>query len=205
MFSFSLPRISIFRKNKSLAKPIEKAESNSVAPLKNDFKSTKELFSYAKQRCIQALKQQEPYEHVVIADTRNNKVLAEFIGNSNSCDVSGIENLNLNKDYSVLIHGHPNSTPISICDMNVLLRNNLGQIIAVDKNGKFSLVAKASNFSENIENSYKKFKKEHFDLTEGMTCGHVYEMYNNAADYVLKKHAPLMGLRYISNYDYLRK
>ena len=204
MFPLFLRKFNILKKQN--IKPVQRQiKSVQTKPLQKDFRCTKDLFSYAKKRCIDALNNEAPYEHVVIADIKKNKVLTEFIGEENKCNIEGIENFNLDKENTVVIHGHSDSTPISVCDMYTLLKNNLRQIIAVDKKGQFSLVAKSPNMSNNIDAKYKKYAKEHYELTDEMTQNNVYELYNIATDYVLKKHTPLMGLRYISNYDYLRK
>ncbi len=204
MFSIKLPKISIL-KRKTPKFVSNKKQSIQAEPLQRDFRCTKDLFVYAKQRCIQALNQPEPYEHVVIADTKKNKVIVEYVGNSKYCRIDGFEKLNLDKQNTVLIHGHPSSTPISPGDIYTLLNSNLTQVVAINDKGNFSLVAKSTNFDKNVDKAYKRFRNDHFDLTSEMLFHNAYELYNNATDYMLKKHTPLMGLRYCSNYDYLRK
>ena len=175
-------------------------------PLQRTFSSTRDLFAYGKKRCIGALNGPNPYEHTVLADIKKNVVLTEFIGDSHSCNINGIENLNFDKENTVLMHGHTVNTPVSPADVKVLIDRNVSQVIAFTKNGQFSLVAKNREYSQKTsEEIYKNFRKEHSDLTEGTTLNNVYELYNMATDYTLKKYSPLMSLKYVSNYDYLRK
>ena len=48
---------------------------NQVEPLQTEFNSTKDMYAYAKGRCVDALKSKTPYEHTVLVDTKENKVL----------------------------------------------------------------------------------------------------------------------------------
>ena len=172
MFPLFLRKFNILKKQNT--KPVQRQiKSVQTKPLQKDFRCTKDLFSYAKKRCIDALNNEAPYEHVVIADIKKNKVLTEFIGEENKCNIEGIENFNLDKENTVVIHGHSDSTPISVCDMYTLLKNNLGQIIAIDKKGQFSLVAKTPNMSNDIDAKYKKF-----DETMALLAGYALLTYS---------------------------
>lgn len=195
--------INIFKKTKKISQAPHKTVSCMVEPLQTDFKSTKEMFAYAKTRCIKALKSQSPYEHVVLADIKQNRVLAEFKGNSGNCDISEISTMKLDKDNTVLLHGHPHSTPISSIDVSTMLNYPVTQVIAFDKNGKFSLVAKNIDRKDNVKKEFIKYRLEQCDMTEGLSINKAIDLYNYATDKILKKHAPLMGIRYVSNYDYL--
>ena len=176
-----------------------------IEPLKRDFESTKDLFTYARKRCVEALHSDKPYEHTVLVDTKQNKVIAEILGDTNSCSLDCIENLQFNKDYSILMHGHPSGTPISTADVSAVLNTPVNQVIAFDKDGKFSLVSKKIDKKPNVSKEFTNYKLEQYDLADGMTVNDEFELYNKATDYVLKKHAPLMGLRYLSNYAYALK
>ena len=206
MFSLSFPKLSLFKKSSSTLTPnSEKLMGVQTEPLQRTFSSTKDLFAYGKKRCMDALNSPSPYEHTVLADIKKNVVVTEFIGDSHSCNINGIENLNFDKENTVLMHGHPVNTPISPADVKVLIDRNVSQVIAFTKNGQFSLVAKSREYPQKTsEEIYKNFRKEHSDLTEGTTLNNVYELYNMATDHVLKKYSPLMNLKYVTNYDYLR-
>ena len=179
-----------------------KETSQLVEPLRNDFTSTKDMFTYAKKRCVDAINSAKPYEHTVLVDTKQNKVLAEFVGDANHCNLNGIEKMQLDKDNTILLHGHPVGTPISSADVSTILNTPVTQVIAFDKDGKFSLVAKKIDKKPNVSKEFNNFRLEQYDLADEMADNGQFELYNKATDYVLKKHAPLMGLRYLSNYAY---
>ena len=63
---------------KLVPKEIPQAE-NKVMPLQTEFKSTKELFQYAKSRCLEGIHNSQPYEHAVIVDTKKNRVIAPIL------------------------------------------------------------------------------------------------------------------------------
>ena len=196
-----LPSFNFFKRTKVTPTKV-KETSQLVEPLRNDFTSTKDMFTYAKKRCVDAINSAKPYEHTVLVDTKKNKVMAEFIGDANHCNLDGIEKMQLDKDNTILLHGHPVGTPISSADVSTILNTPVTQVIAFDKDGKFSLVAKKIDKKPNVSKEFNNFRLEQYDLADEMADNGQFELYNKATDYVLKKHAPLMGLRYISNYAY---
>lgn len=201
MFSFLIPKFSIFtKKQRPPVAPHKPASSNMVEPLQYQFSCTKDLFQYAKKRCVDALHSESPYEHVVVADIKKNKVLAEYKGNENSCNLDGFEKLEIDKDSTMLLHGHPEDFPLSSPDVNVLLKYNIGQVLAFDKNGKFSLMAKDVGYKPNKTKEFLDFRLEQYDVDEMCFSPKDKTLYCAVTDDILKKHAPLMGLRYVSNY-----
>lgn len=180
---------------------------NQIKPLKTHFKSTKEMYAYARKRCTDALKSNNPYEHTVVVDTKQNKVLAEYVGDKHACHTDNINSIVENPDYTISFHGHPDNYPISSPDVNFLLSSNINQEIAINETGHFSLVAKrlekpnkkdfdrAKEFYENavddIAMEYDGRKKE--------------EGYKVVCHLSLKEYANKMGLRYVTNYPYLKK
>lgn len=196
-----LPSFNFFKRTKVTPTKV-KETSQLVEPLRNDFTSTKDMFTYAKKRCVDAINSAKPYEHTVLVDTKKNKVLAEFVGDANHCNLNGIEKMQLDKDNTILLHGHPVGTPISSADVSTILNTPVTQVIAFDKDGKFSLVAKKIDKKPNVSKEFNNFRLEQYDLADEMADNGQFELYNKATDYVLKKHAPLMGLRYLSNYAY---
>ena len=175
---------------------------NRVCPAQTDFKSTKDLFLYVKNKCISALNSSTPYEYAVLADIKRNKVLAEYIGDAEKCPLDDLSKMHLDPQNSVIFHGHTESNPISPSDINVLLEYPLNQVVAFDKEGKFSIIAKTIETdmladtkkfqAYRIENSEESYGVKNTDLPfKSMSIHHV-----------LKKHAPLMGLRYISNFPF---
>ena len=179
---------------------------NQVDPIKNDFKSTKELFKYAKQRCIDGLNSEAPYEHAVLMDTRQNKVLAEYKGDADKCSLHNLASLIQHPADTVLMHGHPDSYPLSTTDVNLLIKYNVNQIIAVDKNGEFSLAAKLTDkpYDKMISDTKRAYNDEAVDLLydfDGHTNSELYRIMTHAN---LKHYANGMGLRYLTNYSYLK-
>lgn len=178
---------------------------NQVEPLITDCKSTKELLNYAKERCIEGLNSSQPYEHTVIIDTKQNKVLAEYKGDARQCRISNFESLVTNPDYTILIHGHPSSYPLSGTDVKVLLDSNVNQVIAVNKNGEFSLAAKRTikpdkKITESAKHSYQEEVTALLDDFYGHTDTEFYKVLVHGN---LKNHANDMGLRYLTNYSYI--
>ena len=102
MISFSFSKFKIF-KRKQLHVLSKNNPVLQIQPLQQKFRCTKDLFIYSKERCTRALKQEKPYEHVILADTKQNKVITEFIGNENQCKLDGIEKLNLDAKNNSLI------------------------------------------------------------------------------------------------------
>lgn len=77
-----------------------------------------------------------------MVDTKENKVLAEYVGDENNCKIDNFDMLVKNPDYTILVHGHPNSYPLSGADVSLLMKYNVNQVMAVNEKGEFSLVAK---------------------------------------------------------------
>lgn len=204
MFPFSIHKFSIFSKRRPpvlACKSVPNIASNKVEPLQYQFACTKDLFQYAKKRCIDALHSELPYEHVVIADIKKNKILAEYKGDENSCSFDGFDKLEINEDSTMLFHGHPEAFPISPPDVNLLLTYNVNQVLAFNSNGKFSLVAKNVGYKQD-KTEFLNFRLEQYDLDDMYSPGKDNSLYFAATNDILKKHAPLMGLRYVSNYPF---
>ncbi|MCR5265209.1 MAG: hypothetical protein K6E29_01280 [Cyanobacteria bacterium RUI128] len=193
---------ALAEQNKAFVRP-----PNQVDPERTDFASTKEMFGYAKERIIPKLEKEEPFEYTVVANIKDNKVLAEYTGEANSCSLANIDSLPLDEENVVLIHGHPDSFPISRADVRTLLKHKINQVIAIDKDGKFSMVARrrdvpvASLKSE----EYQVFSSE-IDANSD-TC---YDMPTNKllkhmTHYTLGHYSDRLGIRYITNYPYLKE
>lgn len=173
--------------------------SNKIKPLKIQFNSTKDLFEYSKNRCINALKQEQPYEHALIVDTKKNTVIAEYIGDSKKCKIEDLNQLDLDKQNTAIIHGHPDSTPISTTDVKTMLDSGVYQVVAFNSKGEFSIVSRTPR---NVENINKKLMDLSMDSYNEYPLSHT--IYNPFMHSMLSKHMPLMGLRYVSNYKCLK-
>ena len=188
-------------------KILVKRASNFVEPLQNSFKSTKEMFNYAKNRCIASLNSEGNPEHAVVMDLKNNKVLAEYIGNKETCNLYGFETLDINPEYTAVMHGHINSYPISTTDVNFLLNQNVNQVIAVDTNGQYSLVSKRPdcNYANKfIRKEFANYNNEAYDCKYSFGEKIESSLYKIFIHAILKEHAQKMNIRYWTNYGFLK-
>ncbi len=173
--------------------------SNKIKQPQMQFKSTKDLFVYSKNRCVNALKKEQPYEHALIVDTKKNMVIAEYIGDVRRCKIEDLNQLDLDKKNTAIIHGHPDNVPISSKDIKTMLNSGVYQVIAINSNGEFSLVAKTLKKDKNINKKFQEFKMDLYNEYK------LSPQENNLFTHdVLSKHIPLMGLRYVSNYKCLK-
>ena len=180
--------------------------ANQVDPERVDFKSTKEMLQYAKNKIVPPLETEKPYEYTVVANIKDNKVLAEYTGAEHKCTLENLESLPIDEENTVVIHGHPDSYPISSMDMTTLLKYKLNQVIAIDKNGQFSLVAKRAGVPAASVKS-KEFRAYDYacmDNTDMYMTIRSEKMLKELTHDTLTNHADKMGLRYVTNYDYLR-
>lgn len=194
---------------------------NFVEPAKRDFDSTKTMFEYAKQRCIETLKSKNS-EHAIIMNTKTNKVLGEFIGDSQCVPMSTFNDLNIDKSDIVVMHGHPKNFPLSYADVSFLRDTGIKSIIAVDINGEFSFVGRKYGLEKpkskiGLINLYNKKSETNREkrafLSYSATSCEDAEFFRNAKleegwkcaiHDTLKTYIPSMNLRYVTNYDYLK-
>lgn len=182
-------------------KEIPQAE-NKVMPLKTKFNSTKELFQYAKSRCLDGIHSPQPYEHAVVVDTKKNRVIAEYKGDANSCRMNDLPALDLDEKNTVIFHGHPVSYPLSTADLYTLIDSKASCNIAINPEGEFSLVYKRNDFQP--KKSKKEFKRFSMDTAEdSYTLKNKPEEYKLMLDYNLRTNSHKMGLRYVTNYNSL--
>lgn len=184
-----------------MPKEIPQAE-NKVMPLKTEFNSTKELFQYAKSRCLEGIHSPQPYEHAVIVDTKKNRVIAEYKGDENSCRMRDLPFLDLDEKNTVIFHGHPVDYPLSTTDLKTLIESKVSCNVAINPEGEFSLAYKRNNFRP--EKSRKEFTN--FSLSNSEDCLLLRDRpdeYKRMLDYNLRNNSPKMGLRYVTNYNSL--
>lgn len=192
---------ALAEQNKVMVRP-----PNQVDPERTDFSSTKEMFGYAKERVVPPLKTEKPFEYTVVANIKDNKVLAEYTGEANSCLLSNLDSLPLDEENVVLIHGHPDSFPISRADVRTLLEHKINQVIAIDKDGKFSMVSRRRDVPVVSLKSkeYEKFSSE-IDANSECCCDMTSDiMLKKMTHYTLGQCSGKLGLRYITNYPYLK-
>ena len=84
--------------------------------------------------------------------------MAKFIGDAKHFNLDGLEKMQLDKDNTILLHGHPVGTPISSADVSTILNTPVTQVIAFDKDGKFSLVAKKIDKKPNVSKEFNNFR-----------------------------------------------
>ena len=191
------------QQNKVLVRPI-----NRVEPERVQFDSTKEMFQYAKKKIMFNLNNDfNPREYTVIMNVKDNKVLAEYIGDSKSCDLSDIESLVLDDKNVVLMHGHPESYPISRADVRMLLKYKINQVIAIDKDGKFSMVARRNDVqSASVDSKeFRLFTEESDANFEEYLDSQNNGLLKMMTHYTLNRKSPSLGVRYLTNYPYLKE
>ena len=183
-----------------------KSAQNYVEPLQKEFKCTKDMFRYAKKRCMDGIA--EGYEHAVIMDAKNNKIIAEFKGEYDRCSIKELKGLKYDSDNIILMHGHPENFPLSSPDVEMIRTFGFNKVIAISPEGEFSLVSKQKNLKPGEfrqgESDYKMsanedceiFKPKNFEDKENL---------KKAIDCTLREYTPRMGYRYATNYSYLRK
>ena len=181
---------------------------NQVKPLQETFTSTKEMFAYAKERCLADLSRRKPREHALLLDLKENRVLAEYVGNSNSCQLDNIESYPINSKNTVIFHGHLDNMPISGVDVYFLLNNNVNQVIAINEKGEFSIIEKVSHAKSNeeIKKAYEIYEQksiENYDRYYDNRAISRY-LYKAAKNDLLNKCSESMGLRYLTNYSIFR-
>ncbi len=128
-----------------------------VKPSQTNFEKREDAINYAKERIIDALNTNPPYEHMVYINNANNEILAEFKGDEQK--VYGILSLAdkikiaySGKGYTIL-HGHPENingetNPLGYNDFISLTENEQNtEIAAVNRRGEVSLLRKNNNFT----------------------------------------------------------
>lgn len=198
---------------------LEKAE-NYVRPLQEKFNCTKSMLRYSTARCVQALKE-GMIEHAVVFNLKENRVIGEFLGDTSKCNLTNLEKLILDKENIGIMHSHPNGYPISRPDITTMRKLGINQVIAINSDGEFSLVAK--RYKEPVKgNKLQKWFKEKNEAKKENKAYHQYasnsiedaqvnsellseEFKAGLVDDTLKTYAPNMGMRYITNYSSLKK
>ena len=189
-------------RNASLA--INKAVTSvcRVEPAKEHFSSRRELLSYVKQKCTSGLNMQQPREYAVVADIKQNKVLFEYLGESDKCALDDFSKMNIDTDNTVIFHGHPDSFPISPPDILLLLKTKISQVIAFNSQGKFSLVARTNKTPTNYKKKYMQYTLDTYDLLHE-TKNSDRTLQIGAIDSLLRQYTPGLGLKYISNFPHI--
>ena len=185
-------------------KVIVKRAANQIEPLQTKFASTKDMLKYSKERIIDTLKKSGK-EHTIIIDLKKNEVLAEYIGDKNKCSLENLKDLPIDKENTAILHGHPDSYPLSRGDVMTLLEYDVNQIIAIDINGEFSLISKQAGIpaasvkskpAQNFHNECMANLESYYDV-------HCDDLLKELTHETLKHHAKPLGLRYVTNYGYL--
>lgn len=133
------------------------AQQNHLSTMKTEFNSTKELYTYARNKIINCAKK-ENREYLIIANTKNNKILFEKMGDKDSVDIREFSFPQEEKNNIALMHGHVTrfGSPLSSIDCYHLCEEKYKKIIAFNIRGRFSLLKRNAN--SNIEEAQKFFK-----------------------------------------------
>ena len=137
---------------------------------------------YAKNRSIQALKGETPFERLLVVD--KNRILDEIGGDKFSCnfDIFKYKEKGLS-----LVHGHPDTyslgctTPISVNDAQIILDNkNFNEILAYNSKGEFSKI-------ENLQTEKSKTVPMYTDLLNSINMSEKYKKVVIPEDLTTKK------------------
>lgn len=132
---------------------ITNIEGLKYQPLKTDvfeFGSLKSARKYAKDKSIDAIKSENPFERLVVIDKDTKRIVTEIDGKQNGVSTKGLSI----PDNASMVHAHPTlntmpktsvATPISFNDF-VVLNKKGNDIIAFNSAGEFSMLAKKPNF-----------------------------------------------------------
>ncbi len=103
-----------------------------------NFSSHENAMNYAKNAVIKALKSDHPYERGIVVNDR--QIIADIRGTGNTVNF-----WNMNIENCSVVHGHPNSTPISIGDYDCLMKGALKENIAYNSLGEYSKLTRNAN------------------------------------------------------------
>jgi len=122
------------------------SQINQLTTMITEFDSTKELYSYAKNKIIHCAKELNK-EYLIIADTKRNKILFEKLGEKDFVDIQEFSFPKNEKNNITLMHGHvtKKGSPLSRADCYHLCCEKYDKIIAFNKKGRFSLLQRKSN------------------------------------------------------------
>lgn len=175
------------------------------------FQSIEDARSYAFEKILEPLTQNNPFEYAVAIDSKNGigRVLFEVKGGESKV---GISKAHLLTDNSEVVHGHPSypvgtlAQPLSFNDFAFLVKNNLKKITALNKKGEFCSLTKTENFSSNnidLEQMEKLFNKKVFRHNLKNDNLDAYDLLGVAQSDFWQEYAPVLGLKYETNFAHL--
>lgn len=144
---------SLIRKTTTIQTPLASLDSKQAKTFATDIFTKRSKFitkAEAKEKCIQALRQESPIEKAYIFDLETNELLQEKCGTKTHCSVN-IDDINLHKGFQSLVHGHPRflcedgnyySAPLSLDDYRLFNNSRLHEIVAIDEFGRESKMIK---------------------------------------------------------------
>lgn len=117
-----------------------------------NFASNEAAMNYAKKAVVRALKSEFPYERGIVVNNR--QIIADIKGTGNQVNFG-----KMNIENCSVVHGHPNSTPISIGDYDVLMIGSAKENIAYNLNGEYSklILNSEPKFLDFIPQKIKRF------------------------------------------------
>ncbi len=106
-----------------------------------NFQNPGAAYSYAKNRVLQALNSDLPFEKGIII--KKNRVLAEINGDFNKIDTSNFADKHF--EAANFIHGHPDlydggTLPLSLADFLTQVGHRFKRMIAFNKDGEYSML-----------------------------------------------------------------
>lgn len=119
-----------------------------------------DIFSHniCKQKCLNALRGENPHEMAIIIDKLSGKILSEFSGDLTKCSLS----LPKNASPLVIVHGHPpvngRTLPVSIQDFILMNDSNVQKLVAYNQKGQEAYLQKKVNFKPLNKNQIEQLK-----------------------------------------------
>ncbi|MGM9994678.1 MAG: hypothetical protein ACI37R_08130 [Candidatus Avigastranaerophilus sp.] len=164
---------SLIRKATTIQAPLACLDSKQANGVATDVFVKRSKFitkAEAKEKCIQALKQEYPTEKAFVLDLGTNELLQERCGTKTHCSVN-VDDINLHRGFQSLIHGHPRflckdgnyySAPLSIDDYRLFNNSRLHEIVAVDEFGRESKMVKNKDYKSLSSKKIKILEQELF-------------------------------------------
>lgn len=149
----------------------EKFNPDYVKPIQTEFTSYISVQNYAKNRAVEALKTDKPYEHLILIDKKTNKVIGEYKGTSQEVNEGVLGMLKSNSRVSQ-VHGHPTmflkdgkpvTSPVSWPDF-VAVNHKGEEIFAYNIRGEYSVIRKQPGYIKLPDDKIQYYEQKYMQL-----------------------------------------
>lgn len=150
--------ISLLRKGAN-SYPKEKVASKVLGYIcpdgKVNFQSVEVAETYAKNRCVDALQGEKPFERAVIV--KGSQIFAQIDGNAGSVGVEGYFDKLVGTS---IFHGHPEGMPLSLMDYLTMVTQGIKKVTAYNISGEYSALIKKDKKNLFIELLPEKWQEK---------------------------------------------